>query len=119
MKTNNNFKFVSSFKYLMLIPVVLAVAAIVFGFVFNLNFDYDFRTVNNFSVKFGTTVTEAEYDILENNLEDLITRMDFDNFRLDRVGSGAQNGILVKIPNDNGSSIRFRINGLIFCADVE
>lgn len=103
MKTKSNFKFVSSFKYLMLIPVLLAVVAIVFGFVFNLNYDYDFRTVNNFSVKFGTTVSEAEYDMLEKNLNDLITRMEFDNFRLERVGSGAQNGILVKIPNDNGA----------------
>ena len=70
MKTKSNFKFVSSFKYLMLIPVLLAVVAIVFGFVFNLNYDYDFRTVNNFSVKFGTTVSEAEYDMLEKNLDD-------------------------------------------------
>jgi len=54
-------KYVSKFKYLMLFPIIIAFVAIIIGSIFNLNFDYDFKTVSNFNVKFNTTVTESEY----------------------------------------------------------
>jgi len=99
MKAKINY--VSKFKYLILIPIILALASIVIGTIFNLNFDYDFRKINNFDVKFNTTVSSSEYDILENKLESLIKNNGFDDFRLERIGSGAQNGLLVKIPNES------------------
>ena len=99
---SSKFNYVSKFKYLMLFPIVIAFVAIIIGAIFNLNFDYDFKTVSNFNVKFNTTVTEQEYDNLESSLRCIIKDQDLGSFRLERIGSGAQNGILVKIPNKDG-----------------
>ncbi|MBQ7352097.1 MAG: hypothetical protein IJW59_04505 [Clostridia bacterium] len=103
MKLNNKLNYVSKFKYFMIIPIVIVLASIVIGAIFNLNFDYDFRKVDNFSVKFNTTVTESEYDALEESISGILDKQGFKQYRLERIGSGAQNAILVKIPNDNGS----------------
>lgn len=98
-KTN----FVNYFKYLMIIPIVIILASIIIGIIFNLNYDYDFRKINNFTVKFNTTVTENQYDSLETKLESLIENKGFKDFRIERIGEGAQNGLFVRIPNDDGS----------------
>ncbi|MGN0961781.1 MAG: hypothetical protein ACI4PF_06275 [Christensenellales bacterium] len=98
---NKTFKYVDKFKYLMLIPIVLLLFAIVFGAIFNLNFDYDFRKISNFSVKFNTTVTETEYDILENEIIEILDENGFKDYRIERVGTGAQNAVFVKIANDD------------------
>lgn len=102
MNSNNKFNFVKSFKYWMIAPIVLLLAAIVFSAVFGLNLDYDFRTVSSFDVKFNTTVTDAEYKDLEKSL-DTIVKAEFDDYRIERIGEGAQNGLLVKIANDDRS----------------
>ena len=95
----------------MLIPIVILLASIVIGAIFNLNYDYDFRKVNNFSVKFNTTVSESEYDKLETSLIDIIEKQGFCDYRVERIGSGAQNGLLVKIPNDD-STLNSKIEDL-------
>ena len=103
MKLNNKTcNFVSIFKYLMLIPAVLAVVAIVIGAIFHFNLDYDFKRVSNFTVKFNTTVTDCEYDALEESLENIVRDNDFNDYRIERVGEGAQNGLIVKVPNFDG-----------------
>jgi len=99
---NNNFKFISKFKYLMLIPIVICIAAIVIGAIFGFNKDYDFRKVSSFNVKLGTTVTEAEYNVLEDNLYDIVEEYNFSSYRIERVGEGAKNGLNVQIVNDEG-----------------
>ena len=101
MKQNKSFDYVSKFKYLMLFPIFVVLLSIVLGAIFNFNFDYDFRKISNFTVKFNTTVTEKEYDILENKIASILDDHDFDEYRLERIGSGAKNGIFVKIANDN------------------
>ena len=102
MKSNKkSMNIIGNFKYLMLIPIVLLVVAIIFGFVFGPNYDYDFRNVSTFDVKFGTTVSKAEYKELEKQI-DLIVDSQLNDYRLERIGEGAQNGILVKIANDEG-----------------
>ena len=101
MKTNKSFNYVNKFKYLMLIPIVLVLLSIILGTIFNLNYDYDFRKVSSFSVKFNTTVNETEYATLEKNIDRILEENGFKDYRLDRVGSGAQNAVLVKIANDN------------------
>lgn len=100
MKKNNNTKFTFNFKYLMLIPIILVLFSIVLGVIFNLNYDYDFRKVSNFSVKFNTTVTDKEYDILEDNIIEILKENDIRDFRVERIGSGAKNAVLIKIAND-------------------
>ena len=98
---NKSCNFVSKFKYFLLIPLILVVAAIIIGSIFNLNFDYDFRQVSNFSVKFNTTVSESEYKALENNIDAIMQENGFSDYRIERVGTGAQNAVLVKVANDN------------------
>ena len=100
---NNSINYVDKFKYFMLIPIVILLASIVLGAIFNFNLDYDFRKISNFSVKFNTTITETEYDALEDSIDAILEENYFDDYRLERIGSGAQNAILVKIPNDDGS----------------
>lgn len=98
---NKTLKFVDKFKYLLLVPIVLVALSIVLGAIFNLNYDYDFRKVSNFTVKFNTTVTDTEYDNLEKNIDAIIKDNGFDDYRIERVGTGAQNSVLVKIANDD------------------
>lgn len=93
--------YVSKFKYLMLVPIVLVLVSIVIGAIFHLNLDYDFKRVSNFTVKFNTTITEAEYDKFEDSLDAIIEDFDIKNYRLERIGEGAQNGIFVRIPNED------------------
>lgn len=102
MKSNKDKKLslISCFKYWMLIPIVLLVVAIIFGCVFGLNLDYDFRTVSTFDVKFNTTVNDKEYKSLEKQLKYIISD-NFSDYRIERIGEGAQNGLLVKIANDD------------------
>ena len=103
MKSNKKkLKIISGFKYYMLIPMVLLVVAIVFDCVFGLNYDYDFRNVSTFDVKFNTTVTDVEYKELTKQLDKLIETK-FEDYRIEKIGEGAQNGLLVKIANDNNS----------------
>ena len=104
MKSNNvkTMNFVKSFKYWMLIPIILLVASIVIGSIFGFNLDYDFRTVSTFDVKFNTTVATQEYKELEKSLEKIMDA-EFTDYRIERIGEGAQNGLLVKIANDDGS----------------
>ena len=101
MKSNNRADFIGKFKFWMLIPIVIMVVAIVFGFVFGLNYDYDFRNVSTFDVKFNTTVTQDEYKELTTQLKGLV-KTEFSDYRIEKIGEGAQNGLLVKIANDNG-----------------
>ena len=98
MKSNKAFNFVSKFKYLMLVPLVLVLVSIVIGAIWGFNADYDFKSVSSFSVKFNTTVTECEYVKLSDSLKEIIKGNEFDNFRIEKIGSGAQNGLLVKVP---------------------
>ena len=103
MKSNNkSCNFVSLFKYLMLVPAVLALVAIVIGAIFHFNLDYDFQKVSNFTVKFNTTVTDCEYDALEDSLCSMVKDNGFEDYRIERVGEGAQNGLIVKVPNNDG-----------------
>ena len=60
---------INNFKYFMLIPIVLLVISLIFGFVFGLNYDYDFRNVSTFDVKFNTTVSDSEYKELNKQLK--------------------------------------------------
>lgn len=101
MKSHNANKidFISKFKYWMLIPIILIVTAIVFGVIWGFNLDYDFQNVTTFNVKFGTTVTQDEYKVLENNLQKIVKEDGFVDYRIDRIGEGAQNGLIVKIVN--------------------
>ena len=100
MKSNNKLNIISRFKYWMLIPIVLLVVSIIFGFVFGLNYDYDFKTVSSFDVKFNTTVTNTEYKELSKQLKTLV-KSEFTDFRIEKIGDGAQNELLVKIAKEN------------------
>ncbi len=111
MKSNKTFNYVSKFKFLMLVPLVLALVAVVIGAIFNFNLDYDFQKVSNFTVKFNTTVTDAEYDAFETTLEEIVENNDFSDYRIERVGEGAQNGLIVKVPNNEGK-LDARLNTL-------
>lgn len=104
MKSNKKLfccDFISKFKYVILIPIILALVSIVIGAIFSFNLDYDFRKVDSFNVKFNTTVSESEYKILEENLYTIINNEGFSDYRVDRIGEGAQNGLIVKIADDN------------------
>lgn len=101
MKSNKSFDYIAKFKYIMLIPIIIVLASIVIGAIFNLNYDYDYKKVSNFTVKFNTTVTESEYMLLEDNLNQIITSSDFGDYRIERVGTGAQNGLYVRIANND------------------
>lgn len=105
MKSHNTRKidYISKFKYWMLIPIILIVASIVVGAIWGFNLDYDFRNVTTFNVKFGTTVTQNEYKVLENNLNKIVKDDGFADYRIDRIGEGAQNGLIVKIVNTDNS----------------
>ena len=92
---------INNFKYFMLIPIVLLVISLIFGFVFGLNYDYDFRNVSTFDVKFNTTVSDSEYKELNKQLKNLVETK-FNDYRIEKIGEGAQNGLLVKIANDDG-----------------
>ena len=100
MKTNNSkFSFISYFKYLMIVPVVMALAAMIIGLIAGFNYDYDYKNVSTFTVKFNTTVTEAEYDLFEEEITKVVVRYDLDDHRISRIGTDAQNGVLVEIVN--------------------
>lgn len=101
MRQNKSFDYVSKFKYFMLVPIVIALLSIILGAIFNFNLDYDFRKISNFTVKFNTTVTETEYQLLEDKIDAILEDNDFEDYRLERIGSGAKNGVFVKIANDN------------------
>ena len=92
----NNLKLTEKFKFTIIAPAVLLLVAIVIGAIFGFNFDYDFKTTQSFNVKFNTTVTQEEYDILEDRIYELVN-LECENFRLERIGEGAQNGVVVKI----------------------
>lgn len=100
---NNTLKFVDKFKYILLVPILLVVLSVIFGVIFNLNYDYDFRKVSNFTVKFNTTVSEVEYDSLENEIDAILKENGFNDYRIERVGSGAKNSVFVRIANDDSS----------------
>ncbi len=103
MKSNNqSCNLGKLFKYLMLIPAVLALVAVVIGAIFHFNLDYDFQKVSNFTVKFNTTVSESEYNNLEDSLCSIVEDNGFDKYRIERIGEGAQNGLIVKVPNNDG-----------------
>ena len=93
---SKNLNLGSKFKFFIIIPAVLLIASIVIGAIFGFNLDYDFKTTQSFNVKFNTTVTNEEYDILEDRLNDVVGA-ECDDFRLERIGEGAQNGIVVKV----------------------
>ena len=100
MKTNNSkFSFIPCFKYLMIVPIVMALAAIIIGIIAGFNYDYDYKNVSTFTVKFNTTVTETEYDLFEEEITKVVVRYDLDDHRISRIGADAQNGILVEIVN--------------------
>ena len=102
MKSNSSkFNFVSIFKYLMIIPVVMALAAMIIGLIAGFNYDYDYKNVTSFTVKFNTTVSEKEYKTLESEIKDVVVRYDFDSYRMERIGEDAQNGVIIKIVNED------------------
>lgn len=104
MKQSKNTKlnFVTSFKYWIILPIVIAILAIVLGAIFNLNLDYDFRKVDTFNIQFNATVTASEYEALESEIANIVDKHEICDYRLDRVGEGAQNGVIVKlVANDN------------------
>ena len=103
MKSNKSFDYVSKFKYLMLFPIVLLLVAVVIGSIFNLNYDYDYKKVSNFTVKFNTTITDSEYELLEDNLHEILENAKFSDYRVEKIGDGAQNGLYVRIVNNDGS----------------
>ena len=98
---NNKIEFISKFKYLMIIPMVICIAAIVIGAIFGFNKDYDFRTISSFNVKLGTTITEQEYEVIEDSLYTIVKEGKFDSYKVERVGEGAKNGFTIKIANDD------------------
>lgn len=105
MKSNKkSCGFVKNFKYIMLLPIVIALLAIVFGAVFGFNLDYDFRNVTTFNVKFNTTVTESEYKVLEKEVFKFVDEK-YDDFRIDRIGENAQNGLIISIPDAKANDI--------------
>lgn len=102
MKTNNSkFNFVSIFKYIMIVPIVMVLASIIIGAICGFNLDYDYKNVSTFTVKFNTTLSEKEYSVFEDKVEDVLIRYDFDSTRLERIGEDAENALLVKIVNED------------------
>ncbi len=107
--SNSKFNFIGSFKYFMIAPIVMVLAAIIVGLICGFNYDYDYRTVSSFTVKFNTTVTEAEYDILEDEITKIVKNADYNSvswdysYRIEKIGENAQNGIIVKIVNEDGA----------------
>lgn len=99
--------FINNFKYFMLLPIILIIVSIVFGAVFGFNLDYDFRDVTTFNVKFNTTVTEAEYKVLEKEVYRFVNEKS-DNFRVERIGENAQNGLIVSIADIDSDSAVIR-----------
>lgn len=102
MKTNNSkFNFVSIFKYIMIVPIVMALASIIIGAICGFNLDYDYKNVSTFTVKFNTTLSEKEYSVFEDKVEDILVKYDFDSTRMERIGEDAENALLVKIVNED------------------
>lgn len=107
MKQNKKtqLNFVTSFKYWIIFPIVVAVLAIILGSIFNLNLDYDFKTVDTFNVQFNTTITDTEYETLENNIAEMLNNHKVEDYRLDRIGEGAENGVIVQIVSNKSIDI--------------
>jgi len=104
MKTNSSkFNFITSFKYFMIIPVVMALAAMIIGLIIGFNFDYDYRNVSTFTVKFNTTVSEEEYKVFEDEITKIVVRYDLEDHRIERIGQDAQNGVIVRIVNTDNA----------------
>ncbi len=104
MKSNKKAcDFLSKFKIFLLIPIVLVFSSLIVSVFLGFNLDYDFRKVTTFSIKFNSTVTATEYDVLSSETKSIIKQSDISTFRIERIGEGAQNGLLVKIPNDSGA----------------
>lgn len=99
---SNKINFISKFKWIMLAPIVLLVLSVILGAIFGLNLDYDFRNVSTFNVKFNTTVTNTEYKLLQKELKSMVNESEVNSFRIERIGEGAQNGLFVKIINEDG-----------------
>ncbi len=100
MKTNNSkFNFVSIFKYIMIVPLVMVIASIIIGAICGFNLDYDYQNVTTFTVKFNTTLSEKEYEVFEEKVDDILVRYDFDSTRVERIGEDAENALLIKIVN--------------------
>lgn len=83
----------------MIVPIVMALAAMIIGLIAGFNYDYDYKNVSTFTVKFNTTVTEEEYKLFEKEITDVVVRYDLDDHRISRIGEDAQNGVLVQIVN--------------------
>lgn len=98
---SNKFDFIPKFKWIMLGPIVILLLAIILGAIFGLNLDYDFKTVSTFNVKFNTTVTDDEYKVLTKELKSIVSDSDVGSYRIEKIGEGAQNGLFVKIVNEN------------------
>ena len=97
---SNKFDFISKFKWIMLGPIVVLLLAVILGSIFGLNLDYEFKNVSTFNVKFNTTVTKEEYKVIEKELDAIIDDSDIGSYRIERIGDFAQNGLFVKIVNN-------------------
>ena len=96
MKTNKKLSAVPHLKLQIIIPSIILLVAIVIGIIFGFNLDYDFREITTFNVKFNTTVSENEYDLLEKKLDTFLDES-LEDYRIERIGDGAQNSLIVKI----------------------
>ena len=96
MKTNKKLNAVPHLKLQLIIPSIILLVAIVIGIIFGFNLDYDFREITTFNVKFNTTVSKNEYDLLEKQLDSLLN-VSLDDYRIERIGEGSQNSLIVKI----------------------
>lgn len=102
MKTNNSkFNFVSIFKYIMIVPIIMALAGLIIGCICGFNLDYDYKNVSTFTVKFNTTLSEEEYKVFEHKVDEILVRYDFDSTRVERIGKDAENSLLIKIVNED------------------
>ena len=52
-------------KFILLIPVILILLAVVIGVVFKFNISKEFTTTYKFTVSYNTTITESNYEKCE------------------------------------------------------
>ena len=61
-------------KFILLIPVILILLAVVIGVVFKFNISKEFTTTYKFTVSYNTTITESNYEKCEENIVNILNK---------------------------------------------
>ena len=107
-----DFNLVKNFKFTVLIPVViLLVAIIIFACIgFNLGIDFTGGTI--LKVKFGTDISNTEYNNYRSSIENILKTNGINNFTMQKEGSTTEASVSVKFQDVKGKS-EAQMNSLV------